>query len=105
VYDKGYNGHYNACVLYHRTPENSFPRSKLAENLISRNGEEKVRTDLLDIGVGEVIHKKMNSSQTEALIVRRQSPLQFFIIDQTTSILIRHLKACNDAWIGAGREC
>jgi len=63
-------------------------------------------TYLVDIGVSEVIHEKMNSSQAEALIISwRQSSLQFLIIDQTTSVLISHLEASHDARVCARRKC
>ena len=61
-------------------------------------------TDFLGVGIGEVVHKKMNGPQAEALIVRRQRVLQLLVVDQATPVLIGDLEASDDVWIGSGRK-
>lgn len=61
-------------------------------------------TDFLGVGIGEVMHEKMNGPQAEALVVRRQRALQLLVVDQATPVLIGDLEASNDARIGSGRK-
>jgi len=35
----------------------------------------------------------MNGSEAEALVIRRQRSLQFLVVDEAASVLIRHLEA------------
>jgi hypothetical protein len=46
----------------------------------------------------------MDGPQAEALIVRRESPLQLLIVDDATAVLVGNLEAGDDIGIGAGRE-
>lgn len=46
----------------------------------------------------------MNSSEAEPLIVRRQSPLQLLIVDEPTTVLVRHLEACHHVGVRPRRK-
>ncbi|CAK8575528.1 unnamed protein product [Lathyrus sativus] len=72
---------------------------------VVKQRSELLGSYLLNTGVGEVINEEVHGSQAEALVVRRQTPLQFLVIDQTASILICHLEARHDARISSRREC
>lgn len=61
-------------------------------------------TDFLGVGIGEEVHEKMDGSQAEALIVRRQRPLQLLVVDNPAAILVSNLEASDYIGIGAGRE-
>ena len=62
-------------------------------------------TNLPGVGVGEVIHEKVNSPEAEILVTRREGPLELRIIDEATAVSISQLKACHHAGIRARREC
>lgn len=65
---------------------------------------ERNVTNFAGIGIGEEIHEKMNGTDAEALIIRRQSPLQFLIINKPAPILISQLETRYDAGIRTRRE-
>lgn len=46
----------------------------------------------------------MNGSEAEALVIRRQRSLQFLVVDEAASVLIRNLEARHYARVGARRK-
>ena len=61
----------------------------------------KTLTDFLGIGIGEVMHEKMNGPQVVALIKRRQRALQLLVFDQAIPILIGDLETSDVVCIGS----
>ncbi|KAF2308051.1 hypothetical protein GH714_034754 [Hevea brasiliensis] len=66
--------------------------------------KETVNTDLPGVGVGEMIHKKTNGPQTEALITTREYSLQLLVVNKPTAVLISESKARNDVGIRPWRK-
>lgn len=65
---------------------------------------ESLHTDLPGVGVGEMVHEKMNSPQAKALIVRRKRCLELLIVNKPAAILVSCLENPYHVGIGAGRE-
>lgn len=66
--------------------------------------DEFLRTNYPPVGVGELIHEKVDSLSAKAVVAVRQHRLQLHVVDDTVTISIHPIVALNDLRISARWE-